>query len=605
MTGDGSDTTLTLTSAPVNENATVVTIDGVVQHKDTYSVSSNTLTFSTAPPTGTAVECITWTNTAINSALLMQDADGDTQIQVEESSDEDKIRFDTAGTERMVIDSTGIDVTGVITTDGLTTSADINFGDDDKAIFGAGSDLQIYHDGSNSYVSDTGTGNLILRGASQIRLENDSGTQMVSMDSGGAAKLYHNGVKRLDTTATGIDVTGTVDADKLSIDTGAINVTIDSGGIYNSLNTTGVTYVVSDTNAAAGLFAYGTAHATKPSTVEIKAGGSVRATIDSTGNVGIGTVPTELSANATTLNVKGGVTTKGGVLLLESSDESVRSYIYPVSTGTQIGTLTNHDLLLMTNSAERMRIDSSGKVGINVSSITDQLEINGGAEYPHIRLRSSNNTSRYMRLGMTDATTHTIEANGASAVLNFKTAGTERLRIDSSGNLLVGTTDTTLYSATSGGGVLLDPNGPTTIARSAGAALYINRTTSDGAILEFRKDGATVGSINSRGGEFIAVGAGDTFLEFNFGSNQINPSSGTSFRDAAINLGASSARFNDIYATNGTIQTSDRNEKQDIAELTDAETRVAVAAKGLLRKFRWIDLLLKKKVMMLEPILES
>jgi hypothetical protein len=110
MTGDGSDTTLTLTSAPVNENATVVTIDGVVQHKDTYSVSSNTLTFSTAPPTGTAVECITWTNTAINSALLMQDADGDTQIQVEESSDEDKIRFDTAGTERMVIDSTGVGI---------------------------------------------------------------------------------------------------------------------------------------------------------------------------------------------------------------------------------------------------------------------------------------------------------------------------------------------------------------------------------------------------------------------------------------------------------------------------------------------------------------
>jgi hypothetical protein len=46
-------------------------------------------------------------------------------------------------------------------------------------------------------------------------------------------------------------------------------------------------------------------------------------------------------------------------------------------------------------------------------------------------------------------------------------------------------------------------------------------------------------------------------------------------------------RFDDIYATNGTIQTSDRNEKQDIEALTDAETRVAVAAKGLLRKFRW------------------
>jgi len=57
--------------------------------------------------------------------------------------------------------------------------------------------------------------------------------------------------------------------------------------------------------------------------------------------------------------------------------------------------------------------------------------------------------------------------------------------------------------------------------------------------------------------------------------------------DNLVDLGNSSARFDDIYATNATIQTSDRNEKQDIEELTDAETRVAVACKGLLRKFRW------------------
>jgi hypothetical protein len=124
MTGDGSDTTLTLTSAPVNENATVVTIDGVLQHKDTYSISGTTLTFSEAPPTGTAVECITWVNTTVSSALLLEDADGDTKVQVEESSDEDKIRFDTGGTERMIIDSSGIDVTGTATSDGLTVDGD-------------------------------------------------------------------------------------------------------------------------------------------------------------------------------------------------------------------------------------------------------------------------------------------------------------------------------------------------------------------------------------------------------------------------------------------------------------------------------------------------
>jgi hypothetical protein len=64
--------------------------------------------------------------------------------------------------------------------------------------------------------------------------------------------------------------------------------------------------------------------------------------------------------------------------------------------------------------------------------------------------------------------------------------------------------------------------------------------------------------------------------------------------DGVISLGQSGRRFNDIYATNGTIQTSDRNEKQDIDVLSDAEQRVAVAAKGLLRKFRWKDAVAEK-----------
>jgi len=66
MTGDGSDTTLTLSIAPVNENNTQVFIDGVYQSKANYSISGTTLTFSTAPPTGTAVEVMTFTQTDIN-----------------------------------------------------------------------------------------------------------------------------------------------------------------------------------------------------------------------------------------------------------------------------------------------------------------------------------------------------------------------------------------------------------------------------------------------------------------------------------------------------------------------------------------------------------
>ena len=107
MTGDGSDTTLALSTTPASENQTFVTIDGVVQHKSTYSVSGSTLTFSEAPPNGSAVECITFVNVAL---ATFQDADGDTKIQLEESADEDKIRFDTGGTERAIIDTTGVGI---------------------------------------------------------------------------------------------------------------------------------------------------------------------------------------------------------------------------------------------------------------------------------------------------------------------------------------------------------------------------------------------------------------------------------------------------------------------------------------------------------------
>lgn len=66
MTGDGSDVTLTLSIAPVTINNTIVTIDGVYQAKANYSISGTTLTFSTAPPTGSAVEVMTFTQTDIN-----------------------------------------------------------------------------------------------------------------------------------------------------------------------------------------------------------------------------------------------------------------------------------------------------------------------------------------------------------------------------------------------------------------------------------------------------------------------------------------------------------------------------------------------------------
>ena len=66
FTGDGSDTTFTLSVAPLNENNTFVYLDGVYQEKSVYSVSGTTLTFATAPVSGHSIEVVTPQVTEIN-----------------------------------------------------------------------------------------------------------------------------------------------------------------------------------------------------------------------------------------------------------------------------------------------------------------------------------------------------------------------------------------------------------------------------------------------------------------------------------------------------------------------------------------------------------
>jgi len=160
------------------------------------------------------------------------------------------------------------------------------------------------------------------------------------------------------------------------------------------------------------------------------------------------------------------------------------------------------------------------------------------------------------------------------------------MRMDSSGNLLVGKTTT----ATADVGMVISGDGFGTFTRDGFEPLTVNRKTSDGDIAVFRKDGTTVGSIGGGfGGNDMYIGTGDVGVRFDDGADSIYPfnTSSLSNRDNAIDLGYSSIRFDDIYATNGTIQTSDRNEKQDIEALSVAETAVATACKGLMRKFRW------------------
>jgi hypothetical protein len=175
----------------------------------------------------------------------------------------------------------------------------------------------------------------------------------------------------------------------------------------------------------------------------------------------------------------------------------------------------------------------------------------------------------------------------AADTIAFSEGGAEAMRIDSSGNLLVGKTSQNSALA----GCELLPNGTAQFTRDGNDALRLNRLTSDGDILEFNKDGTTVGSISNVGGKIYlqAKSAAQVGFKNVAGTREVEFDGGNFYPvpDDTIDLGAPGVRWDDVYATNGTIQTSDRNEKQDIEELTEAETRVAVAAKALMRKYRW------------------
>jgi Tfp pilus assembly protein FimT len=187
-----------------------------------------------------------------------------------------------------------------------------------------------------------------------------------------------------------------------------------------------------------------------------------------------------------------------------------------------------------------------------------------------------------------------LQYRNGDRAMTFKTAGSERVRIDSSGRLLVNKSGTNFGVE---GVEIGGSDGKIFITRDANS-LYLNRTSSDGNIIEFYKDSVEagrIGSVFTSSASRIFIANSNTGVHFNGATQQVIPCNSTGAKqDNSIDLGNLTGRYDDVYATNGTIQTSDRNEKQDIEELSDAEQRVAVVAKGLLRKYRWIDSVAEK-----------
>ena len=373
-----------------------------------------------------------------------------------------------------------------------TNGNDINFGDNDKAIFGAGSDLQIYHDGSNSNITDVGTGNLNIRtdGAAMYFLKGTSEI-LTSMIPDGAVSLYYDGSAKLATTATGIDVTGTVTADRLVVDSaGNISSGSSSGSLtlFGGSTNQGGKIVLDGGNSDGDIVFHAEQYQASPKQRMLIANNGDISFYEDTGttpklfwdasaeSLGIGTsspgsildiqqstTSASIVRHKNTSNTSGahsrliiqnGGTSGGDALINLDTQEFGSRFTIGVDRSANKFVIANADKGSFDGSDEAMVIDSSGNVGIGTSSPAYGFEYANAS--PILQIKDSNSTGSaanpYVR--MVDSSNTFLGAVGfASAAgpnfylwqnsanpMSFLTNGTERMRIDSSGNLLVGNT---------------------------------------------------------------------------------------------------------------------------------------------------------------------
>jgi len=298
-------------------------------------------------------------------------------------------------------------------------------------------------------------------------------------------------------------------------------------------------------------------------------------------SLGIGTSP-DYPLHVSSTGVVLGLNATSGAVSQRFNENGTARFFLSTLNGSNGLAFVNGDGV-----SERMRIDSSGTVKISHADTASE----GLRVIQTTAARTSGGALGVFyddQAGTTQPTLKVIQ-NGTGDILQLFDGGSQVVTVKDGGNLLVG--KTTLDNTTAG--IVLygqsAGKGAGSFVRDGGVSLIANRLTSDGTIQEFFKDGALVGSIGTYSGDFW-IGQGNTGLLFNDGSDVLRPANASGGnRDGNYDLGASDSRFKDLYRSGSTISTSDRNMKQDERDLTEAETRVAQACKGLLKAFRFID----------------
>ena len=304
--------------------------------------------------------------------------------------------------------------------------------------------------------------------------------------------------------------------------------------------------------------------------------------INSSGQVGIGTSspskPLEIvSASQTTILHLNSTAGADANITFENTGSNDSISIGASSDDLKLRTDDGNILFAVAENSEKVRITSAGKVGIGTSTPQEFLDISDNG--PRIRFSDTSITNLRHVIG-SESNDLEISCDAGNVDSNshirFKVDGSEKMRIDSSGNVGIGTTTPIdkldiFGTADNTRHITFRVNGNT-----GDASTFIRGTSnnSDGAI-----DAQDTLFIRSRHNIHLSPSAGADVVVID-GTTLPN-------QDNTFDLGTSAFRWDDVYATNGTINTSDQNQKQSIQFLTTAEMNVAKRLSALIKTFKW------------------
>ena len=218
------------------------------------------------------------------------------------------------------------------------------------------------------------------------------------------------------------------------------------------------------------------------------------------------------------------------------------------------------DIRDVNQSATRLTISSSGNVGMGNTTTPQRLTVGEGVAT--IGLQPDDTNGSYIRVGGTGASTNILRILGHS--------DTEKARFDSSGNLLVATTDNSPVGNNVAGGIALLANGSGQFSRDGGTALLLNRKGNDGELLRFNKNSAIVGSIGVDNSDNLFIEGNSSHSGLQFATNTIIPHKNGSNIDATIALGSTTNRFKELKLSDGVFLggTGSANKLDDYEEGT-------------------------------------